>query len=335
MSVAGSNCQPYSPMGRRLGSADERHIAFVVWSQQQIAARPHFVAFENSSHFPTEVLVKSFRQVYICVYCIVCPSDMGWPIHRRRLLLFAFDPRKYRWAGPDSDDPSPGGPDPEAVRSEFMGLFRKKMEVSFEAFMVDSEQNIKERMQQVALSQKVYLRQGEEMKLNVRDVLSPSSRRHYDLYAEQFGKCGSRIPFICDLSQNPVHRNMCSTTTMPAFTTSSCRYCFSQMRFPTFNEMFAMHGWASLPAFAGARSLPFQMSDYSPTALTRMLGNGIALPPFAAFYAWCLSNLELRLGFEHVHRPMSAEPPQPCSAQGGRGDGERALKKPRHEDGAE
>ncbi|MEU5693879.1 DNA (cytosine-5-)-methyltransferase [Actinosynnema sp. NPDC020468] len=91
---AGYPCQPFSHIGRKLGSADPRHL----WPH--IAAgigvlRPRVIVLENvSAHLHRgfgEVLSDLAELGYDAAWAIVRASDVGAPHIRRRLFVVAAD----------------------------------------------------------------------------------------------------------------------------------------------------------------------------------------------------------------------------------------------------
>ena len=300
--MAGTNCQPWSPMGQQKQAADARHVPYLVWCQEQLAHKHDMVLFENSVRFPVQLLESSFSKVFSCISIQVCPSDLGWPASRRRLYVFAFNRSRYRWMGPS----------PHLAEIEFFNLFQRRVMTSMDVFLGDTDDNIATRIQQVAAEQRCWIKPGGEPHVNPRDLLNPSSKRHYDEY-QRIYRQGGCSEFVCDLNQNPLHRAVYATGLMPSMTTSLQRFSFSKGRFWTWNELYAVHGWPSLSEHSHGRNMPFELDMLSAAAASRLLGNGISLPVCAAFLGWCLSNLERVEG----------------GAEGGDDVPEKRAKKPR------
>ena len=276
--------------------SDERHLAWALWSEERVAHDDALVGFENSESFPFDTHTAKFQQTHNSVGVKVGPEDMGWPMCRRRLYICSYSKEKLIWAGPGSS---------EGIAAEFQELFSRKVVVDADVFLASGEEAQREFRQQLAATQKTFIRAGEECTVPVTSILSASSRRHYELYQEAYlalqdqqhhdgsSTTTTTLPlqaFVSDLLQNPMHRNI-SRALMPSLTCSVLRYSHSQSRFFTDEDLWLAFGWPVMGAAPGMPKMPFKLSDLSRSARMRLLGNSMHLAVLSSFYLYCFSNM--------------------------------------------
>ena len=87
-------CQPYTHQGRRRDLGDPRAAAFVAVLRQLARVRPPYLALENVPGFVDSQSHAALREVlersgYDYRECLLCPTELGWPMRRRRYYLVA------------------------------------------------------------------------------------------------------------------------------------------------------------------------------------------------------------------------------------------------------
>ena len=64
MSIAGTCCQPFSPMGKSQKQADPRHLPWVLWTTERLIHQEDIICFENSDRFPVEMHVAKLASTH-------------------------------------------------------------------------------------------------------------------------------------------------------------------------------------------------------------------------------------------------------------------------------
>ena len=287
--VAGTACQAFSPFGLRKQCQDSRHLPWIVWTEEHVARHTHIVGFENSAHFPLNLHLEKFAATHGTVALKLGPEDLGWPVCRRRLYVCSWSLQKMVWVGPTP---------PDQIMQDFTDLFCRKLVLDGDVFLSDSQQAHQKRLQELAATQCLHVQPDGDMHgtLNPRDVLSPSSQRHFDMYLDLYKRHCDMVAqdphqlqgFIADLQQNPQQRSV-ARSLLPALTTSVLRYSFSAGQYFTDKELYQAHGWPALD-----ESMPFSLESLTSGARQKLLGNGMHLHVVGAFFAYVLSHLATR-----------------------------------------
>ena len=293
--VAGSSCQPWSAFGLQKQESDERHLAWAIWSEERVAHDDALVGFENSESFPFDTHTAKFQQTHNSVGVKVGPEDMGWPMFRRRLYICSCSKEKLIWAGPGSS---------EGIAAEFQELFSRKVVVDADLFLASGEEAQREFRQQLAATQRTFIRAGEECTVRVTSILSASSRRHYELYQEAYlalqdqqqqpgsSTTTTTVPLQAFERLAPKsHAQNISRALMPSLTCSVLRYSHSRSRFFTDEDLWLAFGWPVMGSAPGMPKMPFNLSDLSRSARMRLLGNSMHLAVLSSFYLYCFSNM--------------------------------------------
>lgn len=82
--VAGTPCVSFSPMGgnEKEGGTDIKH--FSAWAAQRLKVQEPVIVHENSDRFTVATLEKVFGKRYAVQSIVLCPTELGWPVRRRR-----------------------------------------------------------------------------------------------------------------------------------------------------------------------------------------------------------------------------------------------------------
>eukprot|EP00959_Pyramimonas_sp_CCMP1952_P364532 7633657-Pyramimonas_sp.AAC.2 len=82
--ACGSPCIDFSPLGLRRRADGKSAESFVSWATLMRRTKPTIMVHENSDHFNIEILESAFSDMYVISSTIICPSQFGWPIRRKR-----------------------------------------------------------------------------------------------------------------------------------------------------------------------------------------------------------------------------------------------------------
>eukprot|EP00969_Alexandrium_andersonii_P289023 12775170-Alexandrium_andersonii.AAC.1 len=81
---AGPPCVAFSSMGKRDGENGSSSIHFLSWIGKRLDHVERTVVHENVEAFDLRLLSTTLGHLYQIQSCIMCPSTLGWPVHRRR-----------------------------------------------------------------------------------------------------------------------------------------------------------------------------------------------------------------------------------------------------------
>eukprot|EP00969_Alexandrium_andersonii_P209474 9252848-Alexandrium_andersonii.AAC.1 len=124
------------------------------------------------------------------------------------------------------------------VGAAMHACFRKDLQCDADVFAWEGDSAVEDNMRHL-LQAKGIFPQGKATDVDVKMVLSPGSRRFYDVYEagfKEFRETDKEGAWVADLMQNPGKRSIHGTV-MPAFTTKTQRYSFSKARFFTAAEL--------------------------------------------------------------------------------------------------
>ena len=84
VACAGTTCTSFSSMGKQYGWFAKSSIIFLAWAYEQLRARPTVIVHECVPSFDIAHLVTVFGALYLIRSLVICPSDLGVPVRRKR-----------------------------------------------------------------------------------------------------------------------------------------------------------------------------------------------------------------------------------------------------------
>ena len=136
--VAGPSCTAWSSMGLRRGLADKTSIAWNVWLNERAEIQEEIIVVENSPNLSPSLLADELSASHFLVWANLSPEDVGWPAARPRLYLAALKRTTFAWGGAESQEGN--------VREEFMKQYGRTVELTGDAFLIDSEDQRRQEM---------------------------------------------------------------------------------------------------------------------------------------------------------------------------------------------
>eukprot|EP00974_Lingulodinium_polyedra_P112241 10858205-Lingulodinium_polyedra.AAC.1 len=82
--TAGSVCVAFTKMGKRGGTQHSTMKSFVLWRAETLTLKPDIVIHENAPECPFWMIEYFLGKEYNLTTMVVSPSDLGWPMQRRR-----------------------------------------------------------------------------------------------------------------------------------------------------------------------------------------------------------------------------------------------------------
>ena len=264
--------------------ADPRSLPMAIWSAERRRKPAHLIFFENSPLFPTGQLYDFAQKDSMILFCKLCPSDIGWPVRRRRLLSVCIDLRFLLWTGPSQDD---------LMHDISSILFRATMGGA-DMFCTDSDASYQQWLSQLAGRKHI-----PDPSLGHDTIMSPSARQFLDGYMHHYAtKVPSGTQWWCDVLQNPVCRPVHGNIA-PSMTTKTMRFSCSLNRLVTPRELWSTHGWPT------GELLYFDLQKFSFAASMRLLGNGMHLAAVFTWIVYIMSNCVKRSDHERLtHCPF-------------------------------
>ena len=96
--IAGSTCTAWSSRGLAKRENDPTMYPFMIWIFLIRALSPDVVIHECTSHFNHEVF-SHYLAAYNTHSFLVCPTQLGWPVHRLRRYTILTSTATVRWTG--------------------------------------------------------------------------------------------------------------------------------------------------------------------------------------------------------------------------------------------
>ena len=87
ISIAGIPCVDYSPMVANRRLAGPSFDLIIAWAFIARHTIPFFIIIENIVAFPTEHVYRLVGDLYLIESVVICPTQIDWPIRRRRKYL--------------------------------------------------------------------------------------------------------------------------------------------------------------------------------------------------------------------------------------------------------
>lgn len=284
MNGAGSTCIGWTCAGTRIADAHPAMLPFTVWKNERVERLEDIVWHENSKAFDAggqleQPMAASHEGHTICL----AAEDVGLPWARVRSLSFLWKKSTLIWVG-----------DQSSAVADFMEAFKCRPELSGDAYLIDDEHASEETRARCAAKG---FHHPENVDSNywcdVPDAhhLTPSQSLHKEAYMQLAAKkeYHPSKAFLMDLGQNPSADRPSCGGFVPRMITHGLlasqvkRRCFTKL------ECFYPTG---VPRDGGWYSE--LISKLGTTDVMRLVGNGMCMPPSAAWLFFNLCHLVRR-----------------------------------------
>jgi hypothetical protein len=293
VNIAGVTCLEYTSLGKQKRDGGCHDLYHSVWSleRQQVARQGlEDVYFsECADRYPAESLqVDKFSETHCVVVLRTCPSQMGFPIRRRRRYTAGLNKQTCIWVGPSTQ---------EDVNLEFQALFHRTLELTGDTFFVADEGQVLSWVLDRTAKRKTQSRLPDTFGTNMEtyfQALVPQGgvqrKSLYDALRQTEG--GLAGAFLIDIEQNP-HQGSVPGPVVPALCTHSDIFSYESQRFAIACEYLAMQGADSHSKLSGGRGISkfARMFETITESETRhLVGNGIHIAVFAAWFVYVMGN---------------------------------------------
>jgi hypothetical protein len=219
------------------------------------------------------------------------PTDLSFPIRRRRSFSIGVSLATMVWVGPPTD---------AFLQDEFMELFRRTVELSGDVFFAASALEVQDFVESKAKRRKVGLPDGyKDMPMSefLHLMVSRTAFERkvvYDSLQEEMGGLGGA--FVVDLEQS-AHASTPGAIA-PSMNTHSEHYSYDSKRLAIDAEYLLMQGVDAHPRFKGSRGdspLVNSFKGMSYNDYRFLSGNGIHVPVFAAWFLFAMGYIRRRV----------------------------------------
>ena len=295
--ISGINCQPWSSAGKRWGWLDDRSIPCLILVRLILQVRPHAVCIECTPDFDFESL-RRLLTGYRGDFAIMCPTDFGLPVRRRR---------KYMWF----DDEASLGKVHAQMRC-MMDMCRRSLLIGPEVFLRASPADMQRHYYQMAqkasgkhdgppkpVLRRLAGKQAPNCNLGVRDVLTPKARERYEAHRAKLDRVQPSTCCIVDINVSPQWGGP-----------PQSRHCPTILRSSTMTALYSSGGQdrlllpQELPAIHGLRLPPTVLPRLPEAVLRSLVGNSMHAAQVGSFVQHALATRSWR-------RPDSASTPVP------------------------
>ena len=306
MNLAGLTCVDFTSLGkqkRRAGTSDRYHSTWCEERRQLAKQNLEDIFFnECAERYPAEVMQREkFADTHHTVIVRFGPHEMGFPIRRRRTFTAGLNKETLVWIGPT---------EPCDVQREFDELFTRTVELTGDAFFVADQDDVLAWALNRSAKRKATLPTGwrsADMSTYFHSLVPPSGvlrRAVCDHRRESEGSLTGA--FLCDIEQNS-HMGTVPGPVVPSLNTHSDIWSYESQRFATPVDYLAMQGVDSHVKISGRRAVSpltnvFKRVEEADVRL--LVGNGIHIPVFAAWFAYVMGNT-IRREHPHVPRPLA------------------------------
>ena len=295
--VSGLVCTDYTPLGKRRGlqGAGLTEPMHAVWkTERQWLAENGFEDWfftENSSHYPIQQKqVQALKSTHVVKHVVACPTDLGFPMRRRRCFSFGFDQNRWVWTGPDSQ---------EEVQADFMEWFGCPTVISGDVYVVATEQDVQSFMVERAKRRRNTLPPAlAKGSMNMREALTHLLPPGAMIRLAEYDKVRALREdllgnFFADLDHN-VDAGPASGHQIPALDTHSTIFAFKHDRLLIPSELLLAQGINMFADACGREVSPLAavFQNFNESELRQMAGNSIHVPAFSAWMMYAMSNVQ-------------------------------------------
>ena len=294
LNISGLVCTDYTPLGKKKGCSGSglTEPTHAVWSAERtwlaVNSLEDVFFTENSSSYPvTTKQVDPLAATHDVKHVVVCPTELGFPMRRRRVFTVGIDRARWVWTGPSSA---------EEVQEDFLNVFGKSLEISGDVYACAPAEDI------FAFSEERAGRRKTKLPKNFRDLpmreylhclLPPGAMCRLASYqkvrAERKGISGS---FFADLDHNVDYGPSCGPL-IPSLDTHPNIFSFQHSRLLLPAEllqaqginMFLNEGEATVSPLASI------FKDFSEVELRHFAGNSMHVPTFTAWMMYAFAHI--------------------------------------------
>ena len=327
--ISGLICTDYTFLGKRKGhiGAGLTQPCHEVWcSERKYLACNNLEDWfftENSSHYPVQThQVEALAESHGVQHVTFCPSDMGFPMRRRRMFSFGYTHEHWAWVGPQSQ---------AEVQSAFASMFCRDVQLTGDVYAQADPELLQKFVVARVKQRRTHLPAGWE-NMAMEDYLTAllplgamvRKSAYEKLRQEREGLAGN---FLADLDHNATC-GPASGPLMPALDTHANIYSWQCQRLFLGQELLQAQGVDMFPSLAGARGLSPLASVFNrfeDSALRFFAGNGIHVPAYAAWLMFCMGNVRPREELSLLPRQMpDADDAAPAEAEDEAGNAGKA-----------
>ena len=138
--ISGLVCTDYTLLGKQRGlqGCGLTEPFHAVWKAERTylasLGLEDFFFTENSAAYPVHTKqIQPLHATHEIQHITVCPTEMGFPIRRRRVFTFGYDKSRWVWAGPKTD---------EEVQAAFINAFGARNQLSGDVYFVASDADV-------------------------------------------------------------------------------------------------------------------------------------------------------------------------------------------------
>ena len=285
MDGAGTTCVGWSQSGTQLADAHPAMRPYSIWRNERAVAGEDIIWHENSSKFDFHNHLEiPLQETYDSHTICLGAEDLGIPWARVRNLTFMWKKSSLIWVGNRAN-----------VQQEFMNIFKCQTVLTGDAYLIDNEHVAEETRARCSARGFHHNHPNDDLAYwcNVPDAhqLNPSQIEHKNRYialSEEKNFHPSK-GFLMDLGQNPSAQRASCGGFVPRMCTHGLLASKAKGRCFTKRECFYPSG---VPAGGGwLKDLIDTMSNGD---VMRFAGNGMCMPPSAAWLFFNLCHLERR-----------------------------------------
>ena len=163
--------------------------------------RAHTFNKECARNYPPKAKLKSpLAPWFRCVWIKICPTKIGSPSKRFRVLSFNLDVDTLVWIGPE---------DPAAIYNDFMSISSLETILTGDVYFVCSDAAVKERYKKFMVKRKLYIGDTQfsvRGLVILRSFLAPGQLSRVEEYADLYKNRHGVFPiegYVVDVLQNP------------------------------------------------------------------------------------------------------------------------------------
>jgi hypothetical protein len=277
-------------------------VAFMTWLCERRACQEDVIFHENSRKFDTtRELEDRMAGTHDALSICIGNEDFGRPWPRVRMLTVLWKRVSLTWDGPPFDE----------AKRIFSRMYKRKVLLDGDAYFVDEERAVPELLQQCSL-------RGHHYPSDFQDVaaipdahhLTPTESLHKRMYGDKMNSFEDAA-FLADLHQNPAASHESCGSFIPRMVTHGHIYSFTQGRALTKREILSVSG---VPPDGGwYKDI---LDECSISEVMHLAGNGLAMPPAAAWLFFVLGHLvrKTELGPLRV-LPLTDQTDEPQASQ--------------------
>ena len=274
--MSGPMCIAYTPMGNKLGDADDTQETLNVHLVQSLTSDLDVFSIENSDHL-SDCHIVPIMKVYpkwFIVPLVVNTCVTGWPGRRGRSWRTCLNQDRFVWVGPR---------DPKDIQRHFPSLFRRTVELCGDDYIMSTEEKEQQFRRSLAAARGNCLRVGQ--KVDPKACMTPLAHKRFLEYSDEYKKFPHAKCWIADVSQSISARRRVGEI-LPAACTSSQFFSFTKDRYFTDKDLGVTQGWPvseASEAYAPLCASSYNMSQHSHA---RVIGNGMHLSQVGLIYVY-------------------------------------------------